>query len=321
MDGEVDKVEPQRPGEVLARERERQGLSRQEVAARIHMSPWQVEALEAGDYAKLPRGTFLRGFVRNYAKALGLAPDTLLPLLAGSTAGDGAPRIVVPSQNIRFDPVGERLANPYVKAFGLAAIVLLLGLAGMYWWVFIRPSAPAAATAHREAPAAAPTSGAPVMPQQLATAPVAPAEVPPPREAPQVEEPKAAEPVPAPTPAAKTPAPAPAAPPKASATRMVASPVANNGAAKPEAAAPRPAAGEARIHLRFKGESWVEVRDANGRIIHSKLNAPNTEADVAGKPPLAVVVGNAPLVEMTFNDQAFNLEPHTKVAVARFTLQ
>jgi cytoskeleton protein RodZ len=318
MDGEVVKVQTQRPGEVLARERERQGLSRQEVAARIHMSPWQVEALEAGDYAKLPRGTFLRGFVRNYAKALGVAPDSLLPLLAGATPGDGAPRIVVPSQNIRFDPVGERLANPYVKAFGLAAIVLLLGLAGMYWWVFIRPSAPAAVTAKREAPVdSAPTSTV-VAPQQLATAPVAPAEAPPPREAPQVEEPKAAEPAPAPPPAEK---PAPAAP-KVSATRLAPSPVANNGAARPEAAAPRQAAaGEARIHLRFKGESWVEVRDANGRIIHSKLNAPNTEADVAGKPPLAVVVGNAPLVEMTFNDQAFNLEPHTKVAVARFTLQ
>ena len=52
-------------GELLAAERERQGLSRAEVAQRLHMSAWQVEALEGGEYDRLPKGTFLRVFVRN----------------------------------------------------------------------------------------------------------------------------------------------------------------------------------------------------------------------------------------------------------------
>src|SRR5205085_6670014 len=101
------------------------------------MSPSQIEALESGDYARLPKGTFLRGFVRNYAKMLGLDPESVLSQLAQATPRGPAPGIVVPSQNIRFDPLAERLSNPYVKAAGLAAVAVALAFSGMYWWLFI----------------------------------------------------------------------------------------------------------------------------------------------------------------------------------------
>ena len=68
-------------GQMLAAERERQGLSRSDAAQRLHMSAYQIEALENGDYARLPKGTFLRGFVRNYAKILGLHAEEALALL------------------------------------------------------------------------------------------------------------------------------------------------------------------------------------------------------------------------------------------------
>ena len=40
-----------------------------------------------------------------------------------------------------------------------------------------------------------------------------------------------------------------------------------------------------------------------------------------GRPPLNVVVGNAPRVDAIYEGRDFPLEPHTKVAVARFTLE
>ena len=73
---------PKSVGQVLAAERERQGLSRLDIAQRLHMSAYQVEALENGDYKRLPQGTFLRGFVRNYAKVLGLEAESMLSRLA-----------------------------------------------------------------------------------------------------------------------------------------------------------------------------------------------------------------------------------------------
>ena len=294
---DVDGIEPPPPprtvGQELAAERERQGLSRAEVAQRLHMSQWQVEALEAGDYVRLPKGTFLRGFVRNYAKILGKDGSELLTRLAESAPHGPAPGIVVPSQNIRFDPIGERLSNPYVKAGALAVVAIALAFAVMYWWLFIRPSPPAG-VAKRDVP---------TVPHNIAAAPMPAPEAVIPKPAP-IEVPKAEEKVEAMVEPAKP------QPPKA---QPAVTPVAQKTAAA--------AAADRRLKLRFKGESWVEIKDRSGRVLLSRLNAPGSEAEVSGRPPFAVVIGNAPLVEMLYEDREFPLEPHTRVAVARFTVE
>src|ERR1700694_3219805 len=89
-----DNAAPRSLGRLSPADRERQGRARADVAQRLHMSAYQIEAIETGDYSRLPRGTFLRGFVRNYAKALGLAAGALLPLLDESGPHDLKPGIV-----------------------------------------------------------------------------------------------------------------------------------------------------------------------------------------------------------------------------------
>ena len=113
MDNGADTAVPQggasSPGAILAAERERQGLSRADIAQRLHMSVMQIEALELGDYERLPRGPFLRGFARNYARVLGIDAEAIVGMLTATAPPESAPRIVVPTQNIRFDPLGARL--------------------------------------------------------------------------------------------------------------------------------------------------------------------------------------------------------------------
>jgi cytoskeleton protein RodZ len=282
------------PGAVLAEARERQGLSRTEVAQRLHMSPHQIEALETGDYSRLPTGTFLRGFVRNYAKLLGVDAEPLMAGLAAASPAAPAPGIVVPSQNIRFDPIGQRLSNPYVKATGIAIAFLVLGFAALYWWFFIRPEPPAAA-ARKPAAEQGP-------PQQIAVAPQQP--------------PQPVTMTPAPTEPAKV-EPAKVEPPQHPAT----DPGPTVAAPASAGARPVPNSRDRLVKFRFKGESWVEIRDAQDRIVFSRLNAPGSEAEVTARPPFKVIVGNAPEVDMTLNDRVFPLEPHTRVAVARFTVE
>jgi cytoskeleton protein RodZ len=267
-------------GQTFADERERQGLSRAEVAQRLHMSAWQIEAFETGDYARLPKGTFLRGFVRNYAKALGLESGAALERLAETAPLGPSPRIVVPSQNIRFDPIGERLANPYVKAIALGVVFVSFAFAVMYWWLFIRPTPPAQEAARKAAELQQPT------PQNLAAAPLPPPEAVVAAQAPIVD------------------------------------PVNEEPAALPLVAKPGPRKGlERTLKLRFKGESWVEVKDRSGKVLLSKLNTKGSEAEVSGRPPFDVVIGNAPDVEVLYDDREFPLQSHTRVAVARFTVQ
>jgi cytoskeleton protein RodZ len=298
-------------GRILADEREKQGLARAEVAQRLHMSAYQVEALENGDYGRLPKGTFLRGFVRNYAKLLSLDAAALLTHLADAAPRGPAPGIVVPSQNIRFDPLGERLSNPYVKAAAFAVVALGLAFAAIYWWLFIRP-APPAGVAKRPAAEQGP-------PQQIAASTQPAPEIVPPTPAPTME-------APADAPKAE---PVRAEPPKSEPSRAdkAKAESANAAERKAESAntaqnrAAAAANGAATLRLRFKGESWVEIRDAQGKVLLSRLNQRGTEAEVAGRPPLSVIVGNAPDVQVLYNEREFPLEPHTKVAVARFTVE
>ena len=291
---------PALPGHVLADAREHQGLSRAEVAQRLHMSAYQVEALETGDYTRLPTGTFLRGFVRNYAKLVGVDPEPLLARLAEASPTRPAPGIVVPSQNIRFDPLGQRLASPYVKATVLAVVFLSLGFAALYWWFFIKPQPPAVAA---RKPAAQEAGGPP---QQIAAAPQ-------PAPQPVTIAPAPTEPKPATEPDLPAkPGAAPGVQPAPVAEAPKAAPVAEKKPANPR---------DRTVRFRFKGQSWVEVRDAADKVLLSQLNAPGSETEVTGRAPFKVVVGNAPEVEMTVNDRDFPLEPHTKVAVARFTVE
>ncbi len=305
----------QHPGRILAAERERQGLAAADVAQRLRMSPWQVEALEAEDFARLPTGMFLRGFMRNYAKLLGLAPEAVLANLAQGAPREPAPGIVVPSQNIRFDPLADRISSPYVKAASIATVAIALGFAAMYWWLFIR-NAPPPGTARK--PAAETVAAAPAKPPPAETRFVAPA---------PVAEPPKADPVKAEAPKAEPPKPAKAAPrvepSKPEPPRMEAAKAEPPKAAKPEPGVQRVASTTAggTLKLRFKGKSWVEIKDAGGHVILTGINDPGSETEVSGKPPFRVIVGNAPDVQLFVNDREFNLAPHMREAVARFTLE
>jgi len=337
MDNGADTAVPQggasSPGAILAAERERQGLSRADIAQRLHMSVMQIEALEIGDYERLPRGPFLRGFARNYARVLGIDAEAIVGMLTATAPRESAPRIVVPTQNIRFDPLGARLASPYVKAAGYAAVAIVLGFAAMYWWLFVRPLGPVAAPTRKPVAATpAPTAPAPETPAAGA-APDAP-----PGHSPGAAESLSAPPSATSAPVAPHPEPAPI---REAAKGVIASPLptapapapARPVASPPALAQPMSAPAESRpsgatadaegggvIRMKFRGAAWVEVKDARGRTLLSRNQPGGSDAEVVGKPPLSLVIGNASDVRLTYNDRDVDLEPHTRVSVARLTL-
>lgn len=78
------------PGESLKAERLKQKLTEREVGDKLHLSSSFIKSLEADDYKKLPEAVFIRGYIRNYAKLLGLDGD---PLVARFDAMSEPPRI------------------------------------------------------------------------------------------------------------------------------------------------------------------------------------------------------------------------------------
>jgi cytoskeleton protein RodZ len=90
------------------------------------------------------------------------------------------------------------------------------------------------------------------------------------------------------------------------------------------AAAPAQAAlpsGEKQLHLVFHKDSWVEVHDKDGQRIFSKLNPAGSEQTITGTPPFSLVIGNAAGVTLTYDGKPVDLAPHTKTTVARFSLE
>src|SRR3954469_13223087 len=92
-------------GERIKREREMRGVSLEEIAESTKIGKRNLEALETEDFDKLPGGIFNKGFVRAYAKYLGLDEDqAVTDFLAAENAASTGIRLAV-------DPVPATEAN------------------------------------------------------------------------------------------------------------------------------------------------------------------------------------------------------------------
>lgn len=120
-------------GSALTQARRSQGLSVGEAARQLKLGVRQIEALEADDYGKLPGRTIIRGFVRNYAKLLGIDAEPLLERLAGALPETPGTRILPDDQNIPFAPAREESWRRYALLALLLLLVIPLAMFESYW--------------------------------------------------------------------------------------------------------------------------------------------------------------------------------------------
>ena len=118
------------PGRYLSGTREARGLSIADIARTLKFSERQIEALERDDYQQLPGVTFIRGFIRSYARLLKLDPIPLLEMLDAG-APFAAVEVVAPGN--MGDAVPRALLRRYAK--GIVGGVILVGVfATLYLW-------------------------------------------------------------------------------------------------------------------------------------------------------------------------------------------
>jgi cytoskeleton protein RodZ len=286
---------PVAAGTLLRGAREAAGLTVAAVAQQLKLAPRQVTALEDGDFAKLPGRTFIRGFMRNYARLLRLDPDEVLAALPDAAAPDANEH---PSLAPTPRPMGELPADANVRpsparwAIPLA-LVAVVTVAAVY--EMARPPAEPSRPSAIEKPAPAPVTIAP-----------------------------AVESMPAATPgSATTVLPNPLAAPDDTKSGMApdsASAGPDDGKTPVAGATPADAA-SAPIVLTFQGRSWAEVRDATGTPVLSVTGNAGDVHAVGGRPPFDVVLGSAAAVSVTWLGRSFDTVPFTKQNVAKFTLR
>lgn len=122
-------------GELLRAKREEKELEIVTIAAKIKVKPEYLESLEKSDFNALPTSTVTKGFLRNYAKALNLNPDTILAMYRRDyeerSNGEIIPRGLV-------KPIAKK---PFLVSAGSTLIVItllaflsFLGLQLKNWW-------------------------------------------------------------------------------------------------------------------------------------------------------------------------------------------
>ena len=313
------------PGAQLRQARELRGESVGEVAFALKLSPRQVVALESDDFVALPGMPFVRGFLRNYARYLALDPAPLLDAvqrLAGESAVDLSP--IKNAEGELPSGRGQRLGSAPVG--WIVVLLSLLVLAGWYFdWFRTQPQHIESAldTPLMDGVPAEPIDGVPIQSaervsgDEMAQARVIEDAATVAASAAGATSSAATEPLPQDTLPAAREASAPALEPV-----VQAAPAATD---LPVAAAVeevrKPAGAERQLAFRFGAESWIEVRDASGAIVYAGVNRAGSTRMVQGRPPFALVIGNAANVSLEFEGKPVELATHTKVSVARLTVQ
>lgn len=327
------------PGEILRLAREERGWKLAEVATQLNLTSHSLSQLEAGEFERLPGHTFARGYVRAYAKLLGLDQAGLVEAFDRYTGTNAAGSNV---QSLGRLPEPMRLSRTLLRGVSAVLLILLL-LLGYFWWQE-RPERLADLGAfglkHIEVDSADGTTQIhpveePVELEDQAVAEAGRSAGEAAAETPEAAAGTATASEPA-TEAAGSTAPASPAPEGAAPAAGVSVPSASEGAAPapanlpaavqapsaPTAAAPAPASGSGRLEMSFAADCWVQVTDADGRVLLSSVKRSGETLQIDGKAPLELRLGNARGArEVRFNGTPVaHLDNMTASGTARLSL-
>lgn len=285
-------------------------LSIEDVSRQLRLSAKQIEALEKEDYGKLPTGTFLRGFIRNYANLVKLDPMPMLralPSPAPTITAHTTLNLVRPqrttsfSSNLGWGRQSYRNGRSQKGLFKvIGAILFLLVIYGIYHSInwgqipFVGSGSEKDAGTSKESRV---NNGQSTIELQL---PISPA-----TSGAQNFNNQSAQAIDS----------------EAHQKQKHFSSVESLSAAIPHS---KPADSHfGSLHFNFASDSLVEVRDQAGTVVYKQENMGGTEQIISGKRPLSLAISNAAHVDLTYNGRMIDLVPYTNEndGTARLTLE
>lgn len=301
------------PGATLRQARESNGWSLAEVALKLNLTSTSLANLEAGAFDKLPGHTFARGYIRAYAKLLGIDQTALVQEFDQFTGTD--------SQGSNVHGLGRieeptRVSHTILRIVSLLLLIAVIG-GGFVWWQDQASQRSKDLTSnameHVEVESADGTTQIHPLDEPEDQA-VAEGQATP--EAPATAEQPVPEAGTAPAPAPVTPAApvaqAPAAPAPAPATTAAST--------MSPPTTPALIAGDGRVQITFIADCWTQVTDGNGKVLFSGLKRKGDTLDQGGKPPLTLRLGFARGAQVAYNGQPVDVAPFTSGETARLKL-
>ncbi|MDF0534834.1 DUF4115 domain-containing protein [Shewanella sp. A32] len=312
VDKEDDKTIPteheETLGTILKHAREEKQLSQQDAAAKLHLRVSIVADIENDEFGNIASSTYVRGYVRNYARFLEIDAPRIEACLTRQV-----PMVAAPVMQSFSRKTTQKNWDKWLMVLTYLIVIVSLALL-VLWWL----QKPAAVTENFSKPTVEELQSEPSSVADSSTS-----------EADNNSGPKA-EDTPIEVPGAvvsdasqsQEPAPQNEAMPDAAVT------AATSDVTAPATTVPQAVASDeslsavtsAQLAISLKGDCWIKALDADGKTLVDGLKSAGHNIAVSGKPPISLVLGAPQSVSVSYNGTAVDLTPFPEGRVARLTL-
>ncbi|MGY6404581.1 cytoskeleton protein RodZ [Vibrio parahaemolyticus] len=298
-------------GTLLKNKRESLGMTQKQVADRLRLRVSVIEDIENNRFESQQVATFTRGYLRSYAKFVGL--DEKVVLVALEQTADVKPK----EQEIEMQSFSRKTKhekhNSRIMLLTWVIAIVIIGISAAWWWQNQQENSLAQVVAEANVetsqPSADEIADIDLMTEEELIAST-PAELAASNNTASESSINAAqndEVVPAET--------------EESTTEATQEPVAVIEAAEEvQEESPVVPEGMTLLTMKFKADCWIQVKDTNGKTLVSGTQKPGQDVELTGKAPFKVILGAPEGVTMTFASEPVDLSGYTSGKVARFTL-
>ncbi|CDU09261.1 conserved hypothetical protein [Vibrio diabolicus] len=298
-------------GTLLKNKRESLGMSQKQVADRLRLRVSVIEDIENNRFESQQVATFTRGYLRSYAKFVGL--DEKMVLTALEQTADVQPQ----EQEIEMQSFSRKTKdekhNSRIMLLTWVIGLVIIGISAAWWWQNQQENSLTKEVTDSSVEAPKPTA------QELADIDL-----------------MTAEELIASTPedvvsTSNDVVETSEVPVEQGSDSLLAEtenttsvdseePVAVIETAEEEQPAPVVPEGMTLLTMKFKADCWIQVKDTNGKTLVSGTHKPGQDVELTGKAPFKVILGAPEGVTMTFASEPVDLSGYTSGKVARFTL-
>ncbi|MCS2155304.1 cytoskeleton protein RodZ [Scandinavium goeteborgense] len=317
----------QSTGTRLRNAREQLGLSQQAVAERLCLKVSTVRDIEDDKAPASLASTFLRGYIRSYARLVHIPEEELLPILAKEVPVRVAK--MAPMQNMSLGKRRKK-RDGWLMSFTWLVLFVVIGLTGAWWWQNHKAQQEEISTmadqssaelnandsnnsqnvpldtsgTQSQAPDAMADNSQPA-PAADANAPAATAQTAPAQTAPDAQNNAVVSPSQA----------------NVDNTATAANPATPAAPLPTDQAAVTPTASPNALVMNFNADCWLEVTDSTGKKLFSGLQRKDGTLNLEGQAPYKLKIGAPAAVQIQFQGKPVDLSRFIRTnQVARLTL-
>jgi len=284
-------------GAILTRAREKLSLSQKDIASRLNLKEEYIVALDANDFDKLPAPTYVRGYIRSYARSLNLNADSLINLYEGIAE---APPEILP--DVKPTVQASSRDKPVKAVTYLVTLTLVILI--IAWWQGQHIVSTDFFAINTKTSSGGKYPGGFTYTFDVINHPDT-------VEVSAIDELDGS-----------------------GLKNMKIVDLAKTSESKPDDILSiedslnlntqknlNALANSDTLKMELTAESWVEVYDILGERLYRGLAKPGEKISIIGTAPLSVKLGNARAVSVNFNGKAFDTSEYTRAGVARFLLE